>query len=209
MAPRIVLIRLSMLSDTHFLLSVTHFFRLSAARKEQLLSEQKLASDGILADLLESIYRRLYALEIRDGISNPCELYPGAELIDMKRDREGYALTFNRANHDNTRTIHADVVVLCTGFTFRLPDYLEPLAGRLKRENGHLRIREDFSLEWDGPEHLAIYAQNVARQTRGIADPNLSLTAWRSGKIVNSLMKRRVYDIDEKQTFVCWNGNAS
>jgi lysine N6-hydroxylase len=57
-------------------------------------------------------------------------------------------------------------------------------------------VRSDFSIEWDGPPGLHIYAQNAARHMRGVADPNLSLMAWRSAVIANSLLGRTVYDVN-------------
>jgi lysine N6-hydroxylase len=57
-------------------------------------------------------------------------------------------------------------------------------------------VRSDFSIEWDGPPGLRVYAQNAARQMRGVADPNLSLMAWRSAVIANSLLGRAVYDVN-------------
>jgi lysine N6-hydroxylase len=61
-------------------------------------------------------------------------------------------------------------------------------------------VRPDFSIEWDGPPNLRIYAQDAARHMRGIADPNLSLMAWRSAIIANSLLDRQVYDVTREST---------
>jgi lysine N6-hydroxylase len=51
---------------------------------------------------------------------------------------------------------------------------------------------------------VRIYAQNMGVYTHGIADPNLSLTAWRSAQIVNSLTGREVYRTKGSQSTIQW-----
>jgi lysine N6-hydroxylase len=38
-----------------------------------------------------------------------------------------------------------------------------------------------------------------------VADPNLSLIAWRSAKIINSLAGREVYNIDHESAAFDWS----
>ena len=42
-----------------------------------------------------------------------------------------------------------------------------------------------------------------------IADPNLSLMAWRSATIVNSLTKKNIYPIEDQGSFIDWQENAA
>jgi lysine N6-hydroxylase len=102
--------------------------------------------------------------------------------------------------------VRVDCLILATGYTWVMPSYLEPILDRIDLDGGRFRFREDYSIVWDGlPEHR-IYALNAARVARGVADPNLSLLAWRSSKIVNSLLGRQVYDVDEAAAPVAWSG---
>jgi lysine N6-hydroxylase len=94
-----------------------------------------------------------------------------------------------------SRTVRADVIVLGTGSSYALPDAMQPLADRMSWARDGFPVRADFSVEWDGPPKLRIYAQDAARHMRGVADPNLSLMAWRSAIIANSLLGRKVYDV--------------
>jgi lysine N6-hydroxylase len=91
-----------------------------------------------------------------------------------------------------------DTLVLATGFEQRLPPALRPLEPRLHRSAQGLAMARDYSLEWDGPRGLRIYLQNGARGRRGIADPNLSLVAWRGAVICNSLAERPYYDVSDR-----------
>ena len=86
-------------------------------------------------------------------------------------------------------------MVLATGFLYDLPEAMRPLADRLTWDRNGFPMRADFSIIWDGPAGLRIYAQDAARQVRGVADPNLSLMAWRSATIANSLLGKTAYDV--------------
>lgn len=184
-----------------------HFFRLDGHERGRLLDEQKLASDGITPELLEEIYRRMYELQHLDGVHRPCRLLPGRELTGVAAADGGVRLIVGGRNGER-QAVHADVVVLATGAEYRLPPCLGPLAGRIRMENGEPVVRQDFSVEWDGPPELRIYAQNAARARRGVPDRNLSLMAWRSALIANSLCGTCVYDVQEPRSLVEWDGAA-
>ncbi|HEX2090821.1 MAG TPA: SidA/IucD/PvdA family monooxygenase [Longimicrobiaceae bacterium] len=181
-----------------------YFFGLGAPERAGLLREQKLASDGISGELLDSIYRRLYLLELVEGRTGLCSLYPRRELEALDPCRGAWTLEVNGGADGARETLHADVVVLATGAEYRVPPCLAPLDGRIPRAGDELVVRDDFSVEWDGPPELRIYLQNGARHRRGVADPNLSLMAWRSARIVNSIAGRHVYDVEEAHPLVRW-----
>ncbi len=181
-----------------------YFFRLPPAEKMVLLAEQKLSSDGIAPGLLESIYRRLYELDFLNGNGRSYSLHIGHELTNVSPAGNGWALTIRDAISNRHETINADIVVLCTGAEYRISPYLEPLSDRLGWENGGYRTNEDFSIEWDGPKSLKIYVQNAARHCRGVADPNLSLMAWRSATIINSIVGEPIYEIHDNDSVFDW-----
>jgi len=172
-----------------------YFFRLEPEEKKVLLGEQKLASDGISPDLLERICRLFYEMEFLNGAGRIYALYPNHEMVDMNSNRDGFSIEIKDKLKDRNETMDVDVVILCTGAQYRRPKFLDPMMGKLNWGPDGYSIREDYSIEWDGPSDLNIYMQNGARHTRGVADPNLSLMAWRSATIINSMAKREVYDI--------------
>jgi lysine N6-hydroxylase len=171
-----------------------YFFSLTQEQRDILLGEQKLASDGVSQDLLGRIYDRIYDLEFLAAVGRRVRLLPGHEVLDMQHTPAGCDLAV-RDRWGASRTIRADVIVLGTGYSYALPDAMQPLANRMIWDRDGLPVRADFSVEWDGPPELHIYAQDVARQMRGVADPNLSLMAWRSAIIANSLLGRQAYDV--------------
>lgn len=185
------------------------FFQLDSAQKAILLAEQKLASDGISGELLARIYRRLYELEFLENHTRRYAMYPGREMVGLDNGAGEWKLTLQDKLSSRIEIVPVDFVVLCTGAEYRRPPCLEPIADRIDWEQGGFKLREDFSVAWDGPDAIKLYAQNAARLSRGIADPNLSLMAWRSAKIINSIAGRLVYDVSEASKVLEWQGNAA
>lgn len=171
-----------------------YFFGLTPEQRDTLLAEQKLASDGVSPVLLQRVYDRLYDLEFLEPAGRRVRLLPGNEVVGMQHGSSGCDLNL-RDRWGASRTVRADVIVLGTGYNYALPEAMQPLANQLSWDRDGFPVRADFSIEWDGPPELRIYAQDAARHMRGIADPNLSLMAWRSAIIANSLLGRQVYDV--------------
>jgi lysine N6-hydroxylase len=160
------------------------FFRQTPEVRREMLSEQRLASDGVSDSLLEQIYNRLYDIEngYVDGPS--LVLTPATELVGIRvRDDHAVQLEWRQWRTGTASASTADYVVLATGYEQVLAPALRSLSHRFDFEDGGLRIRSDFSIVWDGPESCRIFVQNAARHARGIADPNLSLVAWRAANI--------------------------
>lgn len=182
-----------------------YFFRLPSHIREKLVGEQKLASDGISANLLQSLCQRLYELDFLERSHCRYQLWPGCEVYRIRQEGGGWCVEIQDLLSERCTEVRVDYLILCTGYSWVLPSYLEPLLDRIELEDGQFLVHEDYSISWQGsPEHR-IYALNAARNARGVADPNLSLLAWRSSKIVNSLVEREVYSVDEAAAPVSWN----
>jgi lysine N6-hydroxylase len=183
----------------------TTFHGLDEPARRGLLAEQQLASDGVSADLLRAIYRGLYQLEYTAESPVRPAVRPQQELTGLRRRGAGWSLTLRHTRTGEVLQENADVVVLATGYRHDLPPYLDPLRDRIRFEAGAPFVRQDFSLDWDGPADSAIYVQNAARHSHGIADPNLSLLAWRSAVIANSVLGKQLYDVSDWPSTVIWN----
>jgi lysine N6-hydroxylase len=182
---------------------VDYFRSLSAERRAVLLGHQRLASDGVSESLLQKIYRRLYQLDIAGGPLRH-RLIANRRVTDLRREAEAITVDLHDVDRDRPEHCAADVIIFCTGYRSRFPDYMEPLRERISMGEDGFEVGKDYSLRWDGPSNLRIYVQNFAQNSHGIADPNLSLSAWRSARILNSHLGREQFHVDGNASVMSW-----
>lgn len=187
---------------------VDTFHGLPPEVREQVVARQKLASDGISPDTLRAIYRRIYEMKATRSLPFRLGLRPNRELVRMER-RDGYRLTALNRLDGTLGASDADVVILCTGFEFAVPEYLEPIREALALDaEGRFILGRSFEVQWDGPAGNRIYAVNAGRHTHGIAEPQMSLMCWRSARIINHLTGREVFGLSQDLEMVEWVEDA-
>jgi lysine N6-hydroxylase len=180
-----------------------HFYHLSRAVKPELVEKQKLASDGVSINLLQEIYRRIYVIDfVQRRRPRVTHLLPKHVLTSLRKTPSGITVGLRSQGQHIEREV--DVVLLATGHRYRVPPFLKPVLDRIHRIDDQLGIRKDYSVDWDGPANRRIFVQNAARHQRGVADPNLSLLAWRSAVIFNQLANRTVYDCAPSESVIEW-----
>lgn len=204
------------LDDSHFADEVFTpdylrlFFQLPEGRKSGIVESQKLKSDGISPSTLREIYHLLYQRRHLSAGEHKLALLPGREVMALQESGEGFNLTTHNQMIGEGEALQADIVILCTGYRTQLPELLQPLTGRMEFDSDQRpRLDQNFKVLWDGPSDRRIYMQNTARHSHGIADPQLSLMAWRSASIVNDLLGRQVYDIEQCPPVVNWMSEPS
>ena len=179
------------------------FYHQSPVQKRQLLLDQTLSSDGITRELIESIYQRIYVLECLDGLRERINLLPRHTISAMP---DSTHLRVQNLHTNRQSLMKADIVIFCTGFRWQLPGFMSSLKNLINfDDHGRLLVNQDYSVQWNGSDTNQIYVQNASRHTHGVPDPNLSLAAWRSAKIINSLARRSVYQIDHDDSAVNWD----
>jgi lysine N6-hydroxylase len=182
-----------------------YFFDLPANTRLFCLQSQTLASDGISMKLLQDIYRKLYCFEFLRSTQPRVALRAHTRLAGLFPTQDGdYAMDLQHILTGKRSTELVDMVILCTGYHYEVPKLLEPLRSRIRFSNGTYEVNRDFSIEWDGSPHNKIYVQNAAINARGIADPNLSLMAWRSANIVNDLLGHPYYQVQDSKDLQLW-----
>lgn len=182
----------------------SYFQELPADTRHHILQEQKLLNNGISSDTISSIYQTIYDNNFlkRDPIN--LKLKPGRELAKINQLKNGWQVIINHMDRGVLEEMEADVIIFATGYSYQSPDFLEPIAQKLEMINGEPKVRDDFSVYWEGPKENRIYVQNWSIKQKGIADPNLSLMAWRSAKILNSLTGENIYKVDNNEVTICW-----
>lgn len=174
--------------------------------REREVAAQKLASDGITPAALQALYRELYHRFDVLGEPRWARLLPHRSAVELRRQGPGFHLTTEHGLSGEREIFDADVVIFATGFCSRLPECLAPLAERLARDaHGELILGPNFETRWDGPAAHRLYAVNAGRHSHGIAEPQLSLMAWRSATILNHVAEREVFDLADSEGPVAWH----
>lgn len=170
---------------------VNYFYKLSDKCRKIKLEEQKLTSDGITQALADEIYNKLYEIKYINNSTN-FELISNHQLTKITKPNGQYKISvYDKDNQDNIDYL-ADVVILATGYRPAFPSFLKNLLLNVKDIN-ELKINLDYSIHWKYEKSNKIYIQNGAKQTHGIADPNLSLATWRNAIIINSILGKNIY----------------
>ncbi len=168
---------------------------------------QVLASDGVSPSTLKKLYRRLYDRKL-DGLDHGIALRPYRDVISALSNGPEIELTMRNGFDDSIETIEVDMIVLATGYRFVLPDFLAALQSRIAVNSvGEPVLESDFSLAWDGPSENRIFVLNGGRNSHGIAEPQLSLAAWRSAVIANALLGKAHFDLDLPDPIVQWGSH--
>ncbi len=185
------------------------FQQLPAAQRQRTLQEQKLASDGISPSTLKALYQRFYRLAHVESGRVDLALRPHRELSSL-RFHGHYALEMRNGLSEQMEYLDADVLILCTGLTDALPTCLNPLVDVLERDAcGRPCLDQAFAAPWPGKQRRRVYLLNVARHSHGIAEPNLSLSAWRAACVVNDLLGRSHYDVGQADSPMQWTSQPS
>ncbi|WP_064696902.1 lysine N(6)-hydroxylase/L-ornithine N(5)-oxygenase family protein [Rhizobium aegyptiacum] len=189
---------------------VQDYLKLSGEQKQAALKNSILTSDGLSVSTIHSIYRRLYALRYIEPSALNASLSPNRDVIQMERNGNAYRLIVRNHFDGGIEVLHADAVVLATGYRFRLPDALGSLSERINLDrNGYPTLNDDYTMQWTGPRTNRLFAQNAGRYSHGIADSQLSLMAWRSAAIINALLGRQQFDAEPDNAQLVWATQAA
>jgi len=184
-----------------------YFYALESKARNAFLKDHLLASDGISEATLRAIYQNIYTHRFINGATDLVALYPNRAVMQIEGSTNGWELTLRHNDKpDLISLLRADVVIWATGFQAVRMDFLAPIADRLEMKESEYCIDEDFAVPWDGPADRQIFMQNAARRQRGLADPNLSLLAWRSQRILDRLLGSR--STPQLPSFIQWNGHG-
>ncbi|GAB1256499.1 SidA/IucD/PvdA family monooxygenase [Aurantivibrio plasticivorans] len=182
---------------------VEHFLSLSKSRKADRVAYQKLASDGISPSTLSDIYQCIYQHTFVEGNANT-QLLPGRDVTSIDAKDGGFNIVTRHNDLDTVNCVHADIIILCTGFSTGLPSCIDPIAELIEKDaDGELVVEANYQLRWQHSDNNQIYIMNGSRHCHGIVDPQTSLMAWRSARIANHLLNINKYPTTPAQ-LVSW-----
>jgi lysine N6-hydroxylase len=186
-----------------------YFAKLNPDTRRAFNQRYLLTSDGVSEATLRRIYQRIYGHRFLSGLSDLIALYPNRTVTEVTRaPTQAWNLALRHNDHDGVvENVELDVVIWATGYRPTPMNFLDPIEFRLERADDEYKIDESFAIQWDGPPDRNIFVQNAARGQRGLADPNLSLNAWRSQRIVDRL--RGVRTEQQQSSFIEWMSKPS
>jgi len=193
---------------------VRYFYTLPEARRHAIVEAQKLTGDGVSPETLRELSQALYENDfLMDDERRAYRIMTHRDVRTMHHDRlhDGahepgcYRMEMRNGSSQRDELVTSDVVILATGYRFAVPSCMRAITPLLSRDSqGQLRLREDYSAYWSGPSGHRLYVMNGGRSSHGIADAQLSLAAWRSAIVVNSLLEQQVYRTDAAPTPLEW-----
>lgn len=183
-----------------------HFYSLEPATKNTLLNEQKLANQGISNDMIKKIYQKVYEKRFISDSRSKLQLLPGYELVGIDKTSEcSVKLDLLKQENDRRQAIYVDYLILCTGYKYIIPAFLDNIIQYLNVENNKLITDKDYKVIGSLPSDIQIFLHNGSEHCHGIADPNLSLMAYRSATIINQIAKENVFNNIDAQTLIDWS----
>lgn len=189
---------------------VEQFYHLEQVVKKREVDAQKLTSDGITTEALRAIYQELYDKFEVQKQRKWVRLLPHRTVTSMTQRFDGFNMDVKNSLNGLEESHSGTVVILATGFETKLPRCLAPIMDQLNLcEDGLLQLDENFKVQWQGNPENSIYAVNAGLGSHGIADPQLSLAAWRSAKIINDLAGECCFDISESSNVMEWGSEGA
>jgi lysine N6-hydroxylase len=185
---------------------VDYFYALPDAKRAQLLSKQNILYKGVNYDLINQIFNELYAMETTDGKVN-VTMMANSELKDISSDNEQtYNLHFLQQEQDKLYKLSTNFVIMATGYKYIEPAFLAGIEDRLERTAANmLDVKRNYTIDKTQAE---IYVQNAELHSHGFVTPDLGMGAYRNSYILNELLGRVVYKVEEKIAFQTFGAEA-
>ena len=185
-----------------------YFSSLPAPNRRAFLKENVLASDGITESTLREIYQSLYLRRFVRDAPNTVNLLPNRAVENVSRDGASWILKMLHGDTRQHEMLPVDIVIWATGYKNATLDFLGPLEDRLQTDNDEIAVDSSFAARWNGPSNRPIFIHNASREQKGLSDPNLSLTAWRSAKMMQRILGRPFTNEPESSS-VCWGPHVA
>lgn len=176
-----------------------YFHALPPERRDRLNRDQRSLYKGISSDLVNEIFDALYRRSLDAAV--PTSLLTCTELRDVTWDagRRAYTLDLHHTEQERsfTRTTHA--LVLATGYTARVPEFLDPVRERIRWDSrGRYDVAAGYTVDHADAE---IFVQNAEEHTHGLCAPDLGMGAHRNSTIIAAMLGREVYPVERRIAF--------
>ena len=177
---------------------VDYFYDLPSAQKDALISQQQNLYKGINASLINDIYDLLYVKRLDNDFET--NIFSNSALTDVnKSDNGNLNLSFFQQEQQQGYSLSTQAMVLATGYSSKIPDFLLPISERLKWDNkGRFDVNRNYSIDKNGNE---IFVQNAELHSHGFVTPDLGMACYRNSCIIRDLLGYEYYPIEKRIAF--------
>lgn len=173
-----------------------HFYGLSPHKRDQFIDRQAMLYKGINASLIDQIYDMLYIKSRQPHVKT--RLLADTQLNEIKHQDHIFTLSCTKQDLAQDFKIESEVVILSLGYEYKIPGCLYPIAHHLHWDDKErLLPSRDFTINAD----KTVYVQNVGLYTHGISAADLGMGCYRNSIIINQIMGKQIYVVEEKICF--------
>lgn len=178
---------------------IDYFHQLPEHTRHRLGREQKPLYKGIDEALSNAIFDKLYEKDVH-GTAN-VGLQANAELHSARYDHAAgeYVLEFRQTEQGAAFTHRTQALILATGFSHRVPDYIQPVADRIYWDaGGRYAVARNYTIDRQG---AALFVQNAELHTHGFTASDLGMACYRNASILKSVTGVAHYAVEEQVAF--------
>jgi len=176
-----------------------YFHELSEHKRDALIESQKGLYKGINVSLISDIYSLLYEKSLAGPVHTA--LYTNTEMRACEFDEASgtFSLDLYQREQEIAFRREADALILGTGYSYRLPEFLQPIAGRIAWDHsGRFVVGRNYSVDVHGGE---IFVQNAELHTHGFVAPDLGMGCYRNACILREILGYEHYPIERRIAF--------
>jgi len=178
---------------------VDYFFDLQPDTRDRLLKSQQHLYKGINKDLIGAIYDLLYIKRISSPIDVSLRTNSELKKVITTDADDGFTLDLHQTEQNKPYTHYTEGLVLATGYTYRLPDFLQGISDRIASDNkGRLDVQRNYTIDRN---HTDIFVQNAELHTHGFVTPDLGMGCYRNSYIIKEMTGHEYYPIEKRIAF--------
>lgn len=178
---------------------VDYFYNLAPQKRDHLIKNQKHLYKGINSDLIGAIHDTMYAKRVATQAPLNVSLRTNSELISAKTKGDAIHLELHQVEEDKYFKHDTEGLVLATGYTYYLPDFVEGISNRIQWDDqDRFDVARNYSIDKNKNE---IFVQNAELHTHGFVTPDLGMVAYRNSCIIKEMTGVEHYAIEQKIAF--------
>jgi len=181
------------------------FSRLNGDAREKINQDNKSVANGLTPLCAQALYQRLYRLRHYQPTDKACpavHVQANTEVAQTHEKHTGVSVTMHVVSTGKTDVVVYDCVILCTGLDDETILESSIIGPELRRRLHKNQNRDGYAVTWDGPPDRMIFVQSQNKVTHGLGDTSFVTAPGRNAAILNSIVGREIYKIDESDLLV-------